>query len=944
MDPNNPIPSNHDEFDVKPAYIKQLIDDDMDRPDFDLLLKNSVCGMTRNGKHRNDDDAEYDYTDIGPETDVDAGEDVHDNNYPALATSSSLDPTPESEKPSMEIEKYNDDDDDDDDDRNDNDYSNRDNANVCPVDSVVNDDDLDNRVRPNDKDVRGADDETLRDHGDDDDDDVARIETAGTHTVVDDDESPPSPRAAKPLQHALIVADNVADSEDSEDEWDYYRADPNKQESAVTTVTAADESRKDVEEQSAQENPESVADASLEVQTSEPENDIKCEDSVNSFLPELSIDFSNAKLIDLGKKQIFLDLDLQEEKKEQNNMDFQLNPEAAEFVPLSPPLVCNRSNTHLRDFAISGSPLKTTQTMDDIRVPSQSEFDKEFSHRPKEMGEETHDENAELQNNSSQSLDISEISSTKAEMGDDESMMHVMSTSQWQTDVSSQWNEKAHDDAGSDLEDSDVITKNDPMTVSLTPSNFKAFEFKVDLNAIHILDDSSDGAEQANTPPRSPEPSTKIASDEDRPNTPSSEDKNSIDVLCASTPQPPDDSVSVSSETTNSETKMNEKESLLSFDNNYSFSHEVVLSCPAKKVTNDIPGIDIRGYESDENVPKEYREAFKEVYGIENSSDTEEDKNLCKKEDNEDAEDAQAFIMRSLDNSAKILETENVESEVPKNLPDSTNHSDFNAIHVAQHYLSEQKLLSELVSSEHTEPDEMLQTQLGYCAVNLENSVKKLENLIEPLIDTENQSNQSTDWTDYCKTEKAMLHTENSDCDIYKDDPFFESKKQEDIEKLCNKDKDSDKNDLEPDSTTELKPSDSIHKSSFVEEELQHKNQMFEESVPITILTDEPIEQEQIGEKAAEFVSANVDEVLQEEVTSENIPPKQEEIESQKTVEVLEDISTIDKSKEVTEVAQVCHCKLESEDDHYNERETSNENYHDENNNENSNEIANLAL
>ncbi|KYN04988.1 Protein phosphatase 1E [Cyphomyrmex costatus] len=199
MDPNNPIPSNHDQFDVKPAYIKQLIDDDMDRPDFDLLLKNSVCDMTRNGKHRNDDDAEYDYTDIGPETDVDAGEDVHDNNYPTLAASSSLDPTPESEKPSMEIEKYN-----DDDDRNDNDYSNRDNANVYPVDSVINDDDLDNRVRPNDKDVRGADDETPRDHGDDDN--VARIETAGTHTVVDDDESPPSPQAASKCNLSVVRA------------------------------------------------------------------------------------------------------------------------------------------------------------------------------------------------------------------------------------------------------------------------------------------------------------------------------------------------------------------------------------------------------------------------------------------------------------------------------------------------------------------------------------------------------------------------------------------------------------------------------------------------------------------------------------------------------------------------------------------------------------------
>ena len=101
----------------------------------------------------------------------------------------------------MEIEKYN-----DDDDKNDNDYSNRDNANVCPVDSVVNDDDLDNRVRPNDKDVRDADDETLRDHGDNDDDDVARIETAGMHTVVDDDESPPSPQAASKCNLSVVRA------------------------------------------------------------------------------------------------------------------------------------------------------------------------------------------------------------------------------------------------------------------------------------------------------------------------------------------------------------------------------------------------------------------------------------------------------------------------------------------------------------------------------------------------------------------------------------------------------------------------------------------------------------------------------------------------------------------------------------------------------------------
>jgi len=200
MDPNNPIPSNHDQFDVKPTYIKQMIDDDANRPvdfDMDLLLKNSVCGMARNGKH---DEGEYDYADIGPETDVDAGENVHDNNYPSLVASSSLDPTPESEKSLMETEKHNDDDDDDD--RNDNDYSNRENANVCPVDSVVNDNDVDNRVRPSDKDVRGADDETLRDNGDND----ARIETAGTHTVLDDDESPPSPRAASKCNLSVVRA------------------------------------------------------------------------------------------------------------------------------------------------------------------------------------------------------------------------------------------------------------------------------------------------------------------------------------------------------------------------------------------------------------------------------------------------------------------------------------------------------------------------------------------------------------------------------------------------------------------------------------------------------------------------------------------------------------------------------------------------------------------
>lgn len=95
----------------------------------------------------------------------------------------------------------------------------------------------------------------------------------------------------EPLQHALIV-DNVADSEDSEDEWDYYRVGPNKQESAAAAIEA-DESRKNIEEQSAKENPESVKDNS-EVESPETENDIKCEELVKDISsPELiNIDVS----------------------------------------------------------------------------------------------------------------------------------------------------------------------------------------------------------------------------------------------------------------------------------------------------------------------------------------------------------------------------------------------------------------------------------------------------------------------------------------------------------------------------------------------------------------------------------------------------------------------------------------------------------------------------
>jgi len=81
---------------------------------------------------------------------------------------------------------------------------------------------------------------------------------------------------SEPLQPTLIPeAENVADSEDSEDEWNYYRIDPNKEQSTATTVVT-DESHKGVEEQNAQDS-EPLSDK-LEIQSLEIK-DIECEES-----------------------------------------------------------------------------------------------------------------------------------------------------------------------------------------------------------------------------------------------------------------------------------------------------------------------------------------------------------------------------------------------------------------------------------------------------------------------------------------------------------------------------------------------------------------------------------------------------------------------------------------------------------------------------------------
>jgi len=218
----------------------------------------------------------------------------------------------------------------------------------------------------------------------------------------------------------------------------------------------------------------------------------------------------------------------------EEDMAFQLNPEAAEFVPLSPPLRGNRN--FLQDYPISGSPLRQTPAMDDIPVPTQSEFEEEVCRRPREIDEKDFSSEAYVtdQQNSVHDMDVSEISSTKAEMGD-ESMARIMSSTQWQTDLSSQWSEKARDDEGSESEEYATVMKNNSMTMSYTPGDFKAaFETGVDLNAVHDLNVSSDSAEFANSPSRSPEPYEY----DERAHTPLSDNKDPIDHLRASsTPQ-----------------------------------------------------------------------------------------------------------------------------------------------------------------------------------------------------------------------------------------------------------------------------------------------------------------------------------------------------------------------------------------------------------------------
>lgn len=202
-------------------------------------------------------------------------------------------------------------------------------------------------------------------------------------------------------------------------------------------------------------------------------------------------------------------------------MEFQLNPNAAEFIPGSPPKHQIKLSS-INDSLVAGSPLKS-MAMDDIKIPSQKEFDAEISVRPRDMEEEKDSPNGDHITHSDYDfyterqkvigapigLDESEISSTKAEYGDESNMSSLYTTDLHKTGIST-----IEESFGES--ECDIYNRDNPMTMSYTPCDFKAaFKKEVDLNAVHDLsdgdlEDENCSFEVENVPPRSPIQSSDI--------------------------------------------------------------------------------------------------------------------------------------------------------------------------------------------------------------------------------------------------------------------------------------------------------------------------------------------------------------------------------------------------------------------------------------------------
>lgn len=165
MDPNNPFLSNvNGQFDVNAAFVKQQLDADLQRENNTGLVDDNrvIYGTTSsNGKHEEEDadgNEDYDYGDLGPETNVDAIDDALDVRTNLDKVSCEL--FPEKSRLESSTEAKNDDEDDDDDDGEDRGHDNA--NNVRPPDDGTM---MDNRIREqSDENVCGADDGVPRDN------------------------------------------------------------------------------------------------------------------------------------------------------------------------------------------------------------------------------------------------------------------------------------------------------------------------------------------------------------------------------------------------------------------------------------------------------------------------------------------------------------------------------------------------------------------------------------------------------------------------------------------------------------------------------------------------------------------------------------------------------------------------------------------------------------
>ncbi|XP_051165445.1 FK506-binding protein 5-like [Leptopilina boulardi] len=266
---------------------------------------------------------------------------------------------------------------------------------------------------------------------------------------------------SKSRQNELLPeADNVADSEDSEDEWNYYRVEPDKDKDSPVQVN---ETSNESKEKEASPKPLIEDDS---------ENDEESHSKIETEPKSQSSEFLNTEC---SEKELIIE----KEDFEEDKMDFSLNPDAKEFIP--PSMFSQRQI--IQDFPVAGSPLKQTpQVMDNIDIPSEEEFEKGVSARPRDIDGAASPLSKPLES----CLDESEISSTKAEFGDESTTSFL--TSEFQRNEVS-----AMDYSFADSERGDYDIAKDPMAMSFTPSDLQAAferdEDHVDLNAVHDLTD-----------------------------------------------------------------------------------------------------------------------------------------------------------------------------------------------------------------------------------------------------------------------------------------------------------------------------------------------------------------------------------------------------------------------------------------------------------------------